>query len=97
MTNSALTVTTSYIILVYKNKTIYQKCCIVVDCRFCPLRGVPQTPTLRFSLKHQPKPRVLGYFDIHEMCFSFYVKNYVGEVIPYNREFHTQKSKNCLP
>ena len=64
---------------------------------FCSLRGVPHTPTLRFSLKLQPKPRVLGYFDIHDMCVLLLCKNYVREVIPYNREFHTQKSKNCLP
>ena len=31
---------------------------------FCPMRGVPQTPTLRIPLKLQPKPRVLGFFDM---------------------------------
>ena len=31
---------------------------------FCPMRGVPQTPTLRIPLKLQPKPRVLGFFDL---------------------------------
>ena len=39
---------------------------------FCPMRGVPQTPTLRIPLKLQPKPRVLGFFDISRYIHVLY-------------------------
>ena len=42
----------------------YQILLIFDYSHFCPNRGVPQTPTLRIPLKLQPKPRVLGFFDI---------------------------------
>jgi len=37
------------------------------------MRGVPQTPTLRIPLKLQPKPRVLGFFDIDYVYIYLYV------------------------
>ena len=36
----------------------------IVDSHICAYRGVPHTPTLRIPLKLQPKPRVLGFFDM---------------------------------
>ena len=45
------------------------------------MRGVPQTPTLRIPLKLQPKPQVLGFFD---MIASFKINSclrpYLGEI-----------------
>ena len=42
---------------------------------FCPKRGVPQTPTLRIPLKLQPKPQVLGFFDI-SLAILFWFQNH---------------------
>ena len=43
---------------------LWQNLTIFDHSHICPKRGVPQTPTLRIPLKLQPKPRVLGFFDL---------------------------------